>query len=510
MSYRIATARFARAFRFLPNSGRLIVPMLASLGMGSGALGQIASALVVENGALPGGPAGHTIFSINNSGVNHAGGFSFSINSSDGVATLSHVWGNASGGPGTVLRTEGTFGLLVQTAYESFCGMSDSGAVGYSATGTGGPVGGFDSVWVDDTPIAVEGDGVSGMPGQFWVFGSRPGITADGQIYWGGGFSAVMGGTTQNRGLFFGASATPLYVGGTTPPGLPAPINGSTINFDYRMSALGTHWIAPLTMSVPATSANDATILFDGVGLELDGALVREGSPVPALVGGLAGENWANFDLIGITENGDYLITGDTSAATTQDEFVLVNGQIVLREGQVLDGETLIGDIEGGYMNEDGDIAVTWDIVGPVAALEALIVNDKIVLVEGDLVDLDGDGSTEPNSVLSDFTGISALTISDRDEKGNVRLYFTADVDTLGTPSTSDDTEGGFVLEIDVVVCAADVAPPGGDGVVNVADLLALIGVWGPCPGCPEDLVADGTVNVLDLLALIAEWGACD
>jgi hypothetical protein len=30
--------------------------------------------------------------------------------------------------------------------------------------------------------------------------------------------------------------------------------------------------------------------------------------------------------------------------------------------------------------------------------------------------------------------------------------------------------------------CAADIAPPGGDGAVGVPDLLAIINAWGPCP----------------------------
>ncbi|MCI0365584.1 MAG: dockerin type I domain-containing protein, partial [Phycisphaerales bacterium] len=48
---------------------------------------------------------------------------------------------------------------------------------------------------------------------------------------------------------------------------------------------------------------------------------------------------------------------------------------------------------------------------------------------------------------------------------------------------------------------------------VNIFDLLALIGSWGPCPpgpgrtGCAADLDGDGVVNVVDLLALIGEWG---
>ena len=44
------------------------------------------------------------------------------------------------------------------------------------------------------------------------------------------------------------------------------------------------------------------------------------------------------------------------------------------------------------------------------------------------------------------------------------------------------------------------------DGVVNVADVLAIIAAWGPCDGCTEDLNNDGNVDVNDLLEVIANW----
>jgi hypothetical protein len=48
------------------------------------------------------------------------------------------------------------------------------------------------------------------------------------------------------------------------------------------------------------------------------------------------------------------------------------------------------------------------------------------------------------------------------------------------------------------------------DGVVNVSDLLILLGNWGPCPvgtACIGDLNDDGQVNVSDLLILLSNWG---
>jgi hypothetical protein len=46
------------------------------------------------------------------------------------------------------------------------------------------------------------------------------------------------------------------------------------------------------------------------------------------------------------------------------------------------------------------------------------------------------------------------------------------------------------------------------DGTVNVADLLAVIATWGPCPPpCAADVNGDGAVNIADLLLVISHWG---
>lgn len=45
------------------------------------------------------------------------------------------------------------------------------------------------------------------------------------------------------------------------------------------------------------------------------------------------------------------------------------------------------------------------------------------------------------------------------------------------------------------------------DQLVNVLDLLILLGDWGACPGCPADVNNDDLVDVLDLLVLLGNWG---
>lgn len=60
--------------------------------------------------------------------------------------------------------------------------------------------------------------------------------------------------------------------------------------------------------------------------------------------------------------------------------------------------------------------------------------------------------------------------------------------------------------------CTGDIEPASGDGIVNVFDLLALLGQWGVCPdpdNCKADLTGDSSVNVFDLLMLLGVWGPC-
>ncbi|MCI0364076.1 MAG: hypothetical protein L0219_09365 [Phycisphaerales bacterium] len=77
------------------------------------------------------------------------------------------------------------------------------------------------------------------------------------------------------------------------------------------------------------------------------------------------------------------------------------------------------------------------------------------------------------------------------------------------------DWDNQCANEANQLCCPADIAPSGGgDGEVNVIDLLAIIGAWGPCGSgvCTSDIAppgGDGDVNVNELLAIISAWGAC-
>jgi hypothetical protein len=468
-------------------SGRslLLAGIAAAVLAPSIASAQLASALLREDDELL---PGEEISSLSNTAVNHVGGYACSLNTS-GTGTVSRIWGNPDGGPGMLLRSEMTIGDLQQVSFESFYGMGDMGELAYGTTSTNTVSGetGLDGVWLDDLPVLHELDPVPTLPGQFSTFNSRPTSSGAGGIYWVGGITASQGSSTQNRCLFSGLGATVEIMGGDFLPGIDEPIKtgSSNIDFDFRVSRFETNWIN--LVQVDTSSSNDGVMVINGVPIMSGGSMMREDTPIPESVGGLPDERWDNFDFFGINDVGDFLITGDTSASSSIDEFVSFNGEIILREGTVLDLDgvpwTLDGSIEGGYMNKETDWAVIWDIEDADGEnLEALLVNGEVLLVEGDPVDGNGDGvidENDDNGLLANFTGISSLTIGPR-VGGVANVYFTADIDFNGTSSSSDDLEGFFCMPVQVapaLVLPLDIKPGScpnsfnrnGNGVLPVA-----------------------------------------
>ena len=47
------------------------------------------------------------------------------------------------------------------------------------------------------------------------------------------------------------------------------------------------------------------------------------------------------------------------------------------------------------------------------------------------------------------------------------------------------------------------------DELVDIGDIFQVLGAWGPCNDCPEDLNDDGNVNIDDIFAVLANWGPC-
>jgi len=143
-------------------------------------------------------------------------------------------------------------------------------------------------------------------------------------------------------------------------------------------------------------------------------------------------------------------------------------------------------------------------LISPIQA-----IGGQIDLATG-INSLAGQSPTTADSVLATLT-FNSLAVGCRVDSVRFRTH--------EPPSRITMIGGAPILPLTFVdslgvSCYADIAPAtSGDGVVNVVDLLLLIGTWGPCPPaatcCSGDLVQDNVVNVVDLLSLIGDWGSC-
>jgi hypothetical protein len=112
------------------------------------------------------------------------------------------------------------------------------------------------------------------------------------------------------------------------------------------------------------------------------------------------------------------------------------------------------------------------------------------------------DGVTPSSSIISGATS-NSITISNAQQE-DAGAYNVVIANACGKAASNPSTV--------TIALLGDIVPPGGNGVVDVDDLLAIINAWGPCPpgtidDCPEDLTANGVVNVDDLLIVINAWG---
>lgn len=157
--------------------------------------------------------------------------------------------------------------------------------------------------------------------------------------------------------------------------------------------------------------------------------------------------------------------------------------------------------------------------------------NDRLGRGVAGAGDSDGDGNADvmigqPSPGFAGGSGNGRVFIYDGETGQQLSDYSSVEFDdffgfTVAGPSAecahqphllmgafASDANGSQSGRVDVYL--PEVQQPGdlnGDGVINVSDMLALLGEWGPCKQCSADLTSDGVVNVSDLLLLLGNWG---
>jgi PEP-CTERM motif-containing protein len=298
-------------------------------------------------------------FSDNTRGIWHSSGFVF--NSSDALPN------SLTGGEGTM-------------------GVSNSGNFIYSPSFNGG-----DAVYTAGGKLLADGDAVPNNPGLFSVFNSRPTMLPNGTAHWIGGTSTTSGGSTSNRHLFRATNPNnPMSIsrvlgGGDVIAG--KTISTAASNFDYDISDNGSHHVHILDM-VTGSSTNNVHVYRDGA------FVAQESLPVGD------GTNWENFDGVYVNNAGDWLLHGDTTGATTSDEFIAFKGQIKVREGQTIDGTTLAtgASVNAASIDNKNNVVHTWGWGTGATAQEHLFFGDADDLLNGvrllsrnDQIDSNGD-----------------------------------------------------------------------------------------------------------------------
>jgi hypothetical protein len=386
---------------------------------------------------------------------------------------------------------------IVITGAETTMGIGNAGEFIYSPS-----VDGLDAVWGEEGLILRETDAAPGLPSLFVTFCSRPRMLPDGRSYWLSGTTTSQGGVTNGRALFSRAPdglITPVVASGQAIDGLILSDVG--VDFEYDVSDNNAYRIT--LHDTTADAALDALVAING------SLAVQEGAPTGD------GDNWQNFDTVGINNFGDWLLAGDTNGPLSNEEFIAFNGSIVIREADTLAGVPLGGgSVTALSLNNIGDAVFIWNL----DAAEVLFFAETsafpsavVVLQVGDSIDTNGDDIADATVTDLNASGVVGPGL-DLPDTG--QLYLGIDAMTA-----SGETE--MIVAVDLPgdpppLCPADLFPRVGDGIVGAGDLGQLLAQWGPCPDpgdCPADIfppgTGDGIVGPGDLGDLLAQWGAC-
>ncbi|MEM6569096.1 MAG: hypothetical protein AAF957_11825 [Planctomycetota bacterium] len=170
---------------------------------------------------------------------------------------------------------------------------------------------------------------------------------------------------------------------------------------DLIVSENGQHWLARGDLT--GNTSEDDCLIVDGE------VVIRELQPLP---GGLATEIVDTIGIFGhkINNNGSWIARGDLDPPFENLDWVVIDGNVIARSGDPIHPgttEAWSDSIFGCEINDDGDYliaGVTDNADGDRNA--AIVLNgQRVVAREGDPVDVDGNGLFDDDAFLNFFAG---------------------------------------------------------------------------------------------------------
>jgi hypothetical protein len=373
---------------------------------------------------------------------------------------------------------------------ESCMGLDDNGGFIFSPSYDGS-----DALYTNHGLLLGGVDPIPALPGLFAMQNYWPTRSADGSAFWITTYTDTPGGDAQGRAIMRcpdpsnPASMSVIVRSGDLIDGFPmVPIGGPA----YRASLHGDHIVYQVRVDDPAGGSR---LLVDGK------VVARHNEPPDGYT------LWGPFYDLGINDNGDYIFSALVPSA---DELIAINGNVVMRSGDVFDGVGVSSGTRANSIDNLGKVAIERDLSPAGIGLFYGDIDDMpnaaCLLKVGDMIDYTGDGIADAgvtwlNATTQDGPGI---TLSDHNF-----LFIEA---TLLDVGSNDQYEA--ILRLDTIAlgnCPVDI---NASGAVDSDDLVAVILGWGPCPQpcpprCPADITGNCAVDADDLVAVILNWGDC-
>jgi hypothetical protein len=309
----------------------------------------------------------------------------------------------------------------VLTGGEGTIGVGNLGEFAYSPSADGS-----DAIWSHIGLLHKSGEPAPGIPGMFNTFGSRPRMSANGTAFWMAGLTNTQGSAVTQQDVLWQATTT-----GGTPSYQPLLRGGDVIGTDtiaqtglqigFEVSDNGVNSIVEVDFD--GATATDAAVLLNRQ------IVAREGSPTSP-----GGPAWVSFRHYDVNNAGNFVVVGDTNAPTTNDETVTYNNTILAQQGQSLAGVTLGTTADAAAINDLNQVIHIWDLTsgtdeGLFFTDPANVAASLLLLRTGDELDTSGDGTAD--FTLTDFNASAGIT-QPLDFGDNGRVYVDVDLTPLG------------------------------------------------------------------------------